>query len=59
MKLLADRIPKGFNIFGTTRAAAVVISRASDSAWQAALVHKLESNGKLVRLTAVILIFQL
>ena len=42
---MSDRIARGFNRSGATRAVALDISKAFDRVWPAGLLHKLKSYG--------------
>ena len=42
---MSDRIARGFNRSGATRAVALDISKAFDRVWHAGLLHKLKSCG--------------
>ena len=42
---MSDRIARGFNKSGATRAVVLDISRSFDRVWHAGLLHKLKSYG--------------
>ena len=45
LTVVSDRIARGFNRCGATRAVALDISKAFDRVWLAGLLHKLKSYG--------------
>ena len=45
LTVVPDRIARAFNRSGSTRAVALVISKAFDRVWHAGLLHKLRSYG--------------